>query len=211
MSVKLISITTDAERTMIYIARVTSDWQDNPSYAGLLKSCIRKGHSSVFEHAHMTIEVATSRMISPQMLRHWSFRFQEFSQRYGEAVSFVMYEARRQDNKNRQNSIDDLPEEIKAEWRKRQQANWEFAKAHYDWAISIGIAKECARAVLPLQTSTRIYMTANCRDWMAYLRQRTDEDAQLEHRVIADEIQRIFCQQFPTVAEALGWTTGEIL
>lgn len=206
MTVRLISVTPDAEKTMIYIARVTSDWQDNPDYATLLRRCIRMGHSSVFEHAHLTVEISTSRMISPQMLRHWSARFQEFSQRYGLAVDYVPYEARRQDTKNRQNSIDDLPDEIKAEWLQRQEQNWQFTKANYDWAISQGIAKECARAVLPLQTSTKLYMTASCRDWMSYLRQRTDDAAQKEHRVIAKEVRKIFCEQFPTVAEALEWT-----
>lgn len=206
MSVRHIVTTPDAEKTMIYIARVTSDWQDNPDYAGLLRRCIRMGHSSVFEHAHMTVEISTSRMISPQMLRHWSARFQEFSQRYGLVDDYVPYEARRQDTKDRQNSIDDLPEDIKAEWLVRQEQNWQFTKANYDWAIGHGIAKECARAVLPLQVGTKLYMTASCRDWMSYLRQRTDKAAQKEHRVIADEVRKIFCEQFPTVAEALEWT-----
>lgn len=205
MSVKHIVTTPDAERTMIYIARVTSDWQDNPDYAGLLRRCIRMGHSSVFEHAHTTVEISTSRMISPQMLRHWSARFQEFSQRYGLVDDYVPYEARRQDTKDRQNSIDDLPEDIKAEWLIRQEQNWQFTKANYDWAIGHGIAKECARAVLPLQVGTKLYMTASCRDWMSYLRQRTDKAAQKEHRVIADQIRQIFCEQYPTVAEALEW------
>lgn len=207
MSVKLITITPDAEKIMIYIARVSSDWQDNPDYAGLLKRCIRMGHSSVFEHAHMTLEVSTSRMISPQMLRHWSARFQEFSQRYSEATDYVPYEARRQDSKDRQNSIDDLPEDIKGEWLWRQESNWERAKEHYDWAIKNHIAKECARAVLPLQTGTKLYMTMNCRDWMSFLRQRTDPSAQKEHRDIAEACKAIFVEQFPTVSEALGWTS----
>lgn len=206
MSVRLISVTPDAEKTMIYIARVSSDWQDNPDFAGLLRRCIRMGHSSVFEHAHMTLEVCTSRMISPQMLRHWSARFQEFSQRYAEATDYVEYEARRQDSKDRQNSIDDLPEKIKAEWRRRQKVNWEYSKSHYDWAIANEIAKECARAVLPLQTSTKLYMTMNCRDWMSFLRQRTDPTAQKETRDIAEACKAIFIDQFPTVSEALGWT-----
>lgn len=206
MSIRLISVTPDAEKTMIYIARVTSDWQDNPDYAGLLRRCIRLGHSSVFEHAHMTVEVSTSRMISPQMLRHWSARFQEFSQRYGLATDYVPYEARRQDTKDRQNSIDDLDNEVKAEWLRRQEENWIRSKEHYDWAIENQIAKECARAVLPLQTSTKLYMTMSCRDWMSYLRQRTDGAAQKEHRVIADGIREVFVEQFPTVSEALGWS-----
>ncbi|MGI9142490.1 MAG: FAD-dependent thymidylate synthase [Fluviibacter sp.] len=205
MSVRLISVTPDAEKTMIYIARVSSAWQDNPDFAGLLRRCIRMGHSSVFEHAHMSVEIYTSRMISPQILRHWSARFQEFSQRYAEVKDYEQYEARRQDSKDRQNSIDDLSEEVKSEWRERQHQNWLFAKANYDWAIENHIAKECARAVLPLQTSTRLYMTMNCRDWMSFLRQRTDPSAQKEIREIAEGIKTIFTEQFPTVSEALGW------
>lgn len=206
MSVRLISVTPDAEKTMIYCARVSSDWQDNPDYVGLLRSCMRRGHNSVFEHAHMTLEICTSRMISPQILRHWSARFQEFSQRYALVTDYVQYEARRQDSKNRQNSIDDLPDEIKAEWLARQEENWQHSKGHYDWAISVGMAKECARAVLPLQTATRMYMTANCRDWISFLRQRVDPTAQKEIRDIAEMCKAIFAEQFPTVAEAAGWS-----
>ncbi len=206
MSVRLVTITPDAEALMIYIARVSSGWQDNPDYAGLMRRCLREGHSSVFEHAHATFEIVTSRMISPQILRHWSARFQEFSQRYAEAINYVPYEARRQDTKDRQNSIDDLSEEIKAEWRQRQEVNWEHSKAHYAWALENGIAKECARAVLPLQTETRMYMTADIRTWIFYLKQRTHKSAQLEHRVIAQAIEAELAQHLPVIAEVMEWS-----
>ena len=205
MTVRLISVTPDAEATMAYIARVSSPNQENPEYAGLIRYLLRMGHYSPFEHAHLTVEISTSRMITPQILRHWSARFQEMSQRYSEVDDYVPYAARRQDTKNRQNSIDDLSEDIKGEWLYRQEVNWERSKEHYDWALSNGIAKECARAVLPLQTASRMYMTMNIRDWINYLNQRTHESAQLEHREIAEAIKSIFIEQFPTVAEALGW------
>lgn len=205
MHTRLITVTPDAEKNIAYIARVSSPNQENPDIAKLLAYCLKHGHWSVFEHGHMTIEIGTSRMISPQILRHWSARFQEFSQRYAHVQEYEAYEARRQDVKNRQNSIDDLSEEVKSEWLRRQEANFERCMEHYNWALSAGIAKECARAVLPLQTSTKIYMTADIRSWIHYLNLRSDSATQLEHRVIAEEIKQIFIEQFPVISEALGW------
>lgn len=203
--VKLITVTPEAEKNIAYIARVSSPNQENPEIAKLLQYCITHGHWSIFEHGHMTVEINTSRMITPQILRHWSARFQEFSQRYAAVQDYVPYAARRQDTKNRQNSIDDLPEEIKLEWLRRQEAHWERSMTHYMWALNNGIAKECARAVLPLQTATKIYMTGDIRTWMFYLKLRTDESTQLEHRVIAEAIKAIFIEQLPVISEALGW------
>jgi thymidylate synthase (FAD) len=206
MNVKLVSLTPDAEKQIAYCARVSSPNQDNPEYAKLLAYCIQHKHYSIFEQAFMSVEIETTRMISAQILRHRSFTFQEFSQRYAEAQHFEIYEARRQDSKNRQNSIDDLSPEIKAEWQARQLANCERVVADYNWALENGVAKECARAVLPMQTVTRLYMTGSIRSWIHYLEVRCSPDTQLEHRVIALEIKKIFVQSLPVVAEALGWT-----
>lgn len=206
MSAKLISITPAAESMIAYCARVSSPNQENPEYAKLLAYCIQHKHYSVFEQAFMTVEIETSRMISAQILRHRSFTFQEFSQRYAEVQDFESYEARRQDKKNRQNSIDDLSLDVKNEWLRRQEENFERCMQHYSWAMSQGIAKECARSVLPMQTSTKLYMTGSVRSWIHYLELRTDIDTQLEHREIALAIKQIFISELPVVSEALGWT-----
>ena len=206
MSVDLIAITPDAEKLIAYCARVSSPNQENPEYAKLLAYCVKHKHWSVFEQASMTVEIETSRMISAQILRHRSFQFQEFSQRYAEALTYVPCEARRQDWKNRQNSIDDLDEDTKKAWAIRQENNFERSMRNYQWALEHGIAKECARAVLPMQTATRLYMTGSIRSWIHYLELRTGPDTQLEHREIALAIKDIFVKQLPVVAEALGWT-----
>lgn len=206
MSVELIAITPDAEKLIAYCARVSSPNQENPEYAKLLAYCIKHKHWSVFEQASMTVEIETSRMISAQILRHRSFQFQEFSQRYAEALTYVPCEARRQDWKNRQNSIDDLSDEVKEAWLEVQERMFEAALQAYQGALSVGIAKECARAVLPMQTATRLYMTGSIRSWIHYLELRTGPDTQLEHREIANEVKDIFVRELPVVAEALGWT-----
>lgn len=206
MSVELVAITPDAEKLIAYCARVSSPNQENPEYAKLLAYCIKHKHYSIFEQASMTVEIQTSRMISAQILRHRSFTFQEFSQRYAEVQDYVPYEARRQDEKNRQNSIDDLSDEIKEEWLMRQKEVFAMCMGDYRWALEHGIAKECARAVLPMQTATRLYMTGSIRSWIHYLELRAGPDTQLEHREIANEIKAIFIKELPVVAEALGWT-----
>lgn len=206
MSVELVAITPDAEKLIAYCARVSSPNQENPEYAKLLAYCVKHKHWSVFEQASMTVEIQTSRMISAQILRHRSFQFQEFSQRYAEVQDYVPYEARRQDEKNRQNSIDDLSDEIKEDWLMRQKEIFDMCMGDYKWALDHGIAKECARAILPMQTATRLYMTGSIRSWIHYLDVRCSEDTQLEHREIANEIKAIFVKQLPVVAEALGWT-----
>lgn len=206
MSVELVAITPDAEKLIAYCARVSSPNQENPEYAKLLAYCIKHKHWSIFEQASMTVEIQTSRMISAQILRHRSFQFQEFSQRYAKAQKIVLCDARRQDEKNRQNSIDDLDDEIREEWLVLQMEHFAAAQEIYGWALDHGIAKECARAVLPMQTATRLYMTGSIRSWIHYLDVRCSEDTQLEHREIANEIKAIFVKQLPVVAEALGWT-----
>lgn len=204
MSVELITITPDAEKLIAYCARVSSPNQENPEIAKLLAYCIKHQHWSIFEQASMTVEIETSRMISAQILRHRSFVFQEFSQRYAEAQEIVPCEARRQDTKNRQNSIDDMDDEIKKEWRDRQRRVLDIAMRHYNWALDNGIAKECARAVLPMQTKTKLYMTGSIRSWIHYLELRTGPDTQKEHRDIANEIERIFIKELPVIADALA-------
>ena len=205
MMVKLISITPDAEKTMVYCARVSSKKQDNPELSKLIKYCLDHKHWSIFETASMTVEIETSRAISAQILRHRSFTFQEFSQRYAEATEYVTYEARRQDKKNRQNSIADMkPDDEKWFWEAQQavQANCDRL---YRQALKRGIAKEQARFLLPMSTKTKLYMTGNIRNFIHYLELRTHQDTQLEHRVIAEQIKLHFIEQLPLVAEALGW------
>lgn len=206
-SVKLISVTPDAEKLMTYCARVSSADQNNPNYAGLLKFCIKNGHWSVFELANMVIEVETSRGLSPQILRHRSFSFQEFSQRYAavDGSGLMMYAARRQDKKNRQSSIDDLSQEVKDEWERRQLENWKTSFEHYTWALDNDIAKECARFVLPLGCTTKLYMQGSVRSWIHYIELRAANGTQKEHMDIANKCKEVFKQQLPIVSEALGW------
>lgn len=208
MQVKLVSITPNAEATISYIARVSNpNNQENPEYAKLLKYCLKHGHHSIFEQAHMTVEIETTRAISAQILRHRSFTFQEFSQRYMSVDSqgIELYKARSQDSKNRQNSIDDVNSSIQIEWLRRQEENWNRAYADYEWALNNGIAKECSRMVLPLQTKTKIYMTGSIRSFIHYLQVRTEKSTQLEHREVAEAIKKIFIEQLPVVSEALDW------
>jgi thymidylate synthase (FAD) len=194
------------EGIMAYTARVSSPQQDNPSYAGLLKYCATHGHWSVFEMVDMTIEITTSRAIAQQILRHRSFSFQEFSQRYAKAaMGFENYEARRQDVKNRQNSIDDMDEATKAWFADAQAKVQELSNNLYDYALTLGIAKEQARFLLPASTTTKLYMKGSVRSWIHYLNVRTDPSTQKEHRDIALGIKDIFLAQLPITSEALGW------
>ena len=203
--VKLISITPDAEKTMVYCARVSSKQQDNPEISKLIKYCLDHKHWSIFETASMTVEIETSRAISAQILRHRSFTFQEFSQRYAEATEYVTYEARRQDKKNRQNSIPDMNSEDEKWFWEAQQMIQSNCDRIYRQALKRGIAKEQARFLLPMSTKTKLYMSGNIRCWIHYLELRTDKDTQLEHRVIAEEIKKIFNEQLPILGEALNW------
>jgi len=152
------------------------------------------------------VEIRTSRAIAPQILRHRSFSFQEFSQRYAEADTFVPSQARRQDLKNRQNSLDDLPEEAKEFFRSAQKEIWELSHSRYREALGRGIAKECARALLPLSTATTLYMNGTIRSWIHYIQLRSDVATQLEHREIANACKRIFIGQLPGIAAALEWS-----
>ena len=210
MSVKLVSITPDAEQMMAYCARVSNPSnQNNENYAKLLKYCIDHEHWSIFEQAFMTLEINTTRGLAAQILRHRSFTFQEFSQRYADttllADDIPLFELRRQDNKNRQNSIDDIPLEIKSKWGTKIREHFAKAKAIYDGMIADGVAKECARFVLPLATPTRLYMSGTIRSWIHYINLRSSHGTQKEHMDIANMCKDIFVSQLPTVSEALGW------
>ena len=208
--VKLISVTPDAENTMAYIARVSNpNNQENPNYAGLLRYCIQHEHWSVFEQATMTLEIGTNRGIAAQILRHRSFTFQEFSQRYADAnllaADIPVPELRRQDTKNRQNSIDDLDPELVKAFQSRIRMLFSEASELYTDMVEAGIAKECARFALPLAVPTRLYMTGSCRSWIHYINLRSAHGTQKEHMEIAEACKEIFKVQFPTVAKALEW------
>jgi len=209
MTVKLISVTPDAEKTMAFIARVSNPSnQDNENYSGLLKYCIKHNHWSVFEQSTMTLEIETTRAIAAQILRHRSFTFQEFSQRYAstnELPEYNLPELRRQDLKNRQNSIDDLDPKIVDKLNKQMITLFSSAVSLYNQMLESGVAKECARMVLPLCTPTKIYMTGSCRSWIHYINLRSAHGTQKEHMVIAEECRKVFTEQFPAVSEALDW------
>ena len=208
--VKLISVTPDAEKTMAHIARVSNpDNQDNPNYAGLLRYCIKHNHWSVFEQSSMTLEIETTRAIAAQILRHRSFTFQEFSQRYAQSNELGKIELpdlRRQDTKNRQNSIDDVDPFVKQKLEAQMITLFSSSQSLYNQMIEEGIAKECARMVLPLCTPTRIYMTGSVRSWIHYIELRSANGTQKEHMYIANECKSIFIDTFPTISEALEWS-----
>jgi thymidylate synthase (FAD) len=209
MSVKLISVTPDAEKTMAYVARVSNPSnQDNENYAGLLRYCIKHNHWSVFEQSHMTLEIETNRGIAAQILRHRSFTYQEFSQRYADTNllgHIPVPDLRRQDTKNRQNSTDDLGDYVKLGLQGQISEHFKASLNLYNNLLEHGVAKECARFVLPLATPTRIYMTGSCRSWIHYIELRSAHGTQKEHMEIAEAARCIFTCQFPSVAEALGW------
>ena len=210
MSVKLISVTPDAEKMMAYVARVSNpNNQENPNYAKLLGYCIKHNHWSVFEQAFMTLELETTRGVAAQVLRHRSFTYQEFSQRYADssmlADQIPMFDLRRQDTKNRQNSIDDIDPFVKQEFEIKIRRHFDEAMTLYQSMLDMGIAKECARFVLPLATPTRMYMSGSVRSWIHYITLRSANGTQKEHMEIAEACKKIFVEQFPTCAEALEW------
>ena len=214
MNVKLVSITPDAEKTMAYIARVSNPSnQDNEKFAGLLKYCIKHNHWSVFEQSSMTLEIETTRAIAAQILRHRSFTFQEFSQRYADSTQLGIIpipSLRKQDLKNRQNSTDDLDEFVKQKLELQMKTLFDSATALYQQMLEEGVAKECARMVLPLCTPTRIYMTGSCRSWIHYIELRSAHGTQKEHMDIAQACKTVFIEQFPIVSEALEWRNGVV-
>lgn len=196
-----------AEELIVYIARISNpaNQMNMETAPRLIRHLIKNKHWSPFEHAMMTVEVTTSRGIAPQILRHRSLSFQEFSQRYAESMNVEFYEARRQDSKNRQNSIDDMSDEDKDWFMAAQREVWEKSFALYKMALIKGIAKEQARFLLPLNTETTLCMTGSARSWIHYLDVRCAEGVQKEHKDIAMAIRRIFVENFPSTAEALEW------
>ncbi len=214
MQVKVINVTPDAEKHMGYVARVSNPKnQENPKVAGLLSYCIKHQHWSVFEQAFMTLEIETTRGLAAQILRHRSFTFQEFSQRYADSSmlgnKIPMFELRRQDTENRQNSIDDVDPFLKQELEIAIHKYFNEGMDIYRHMLDMGIAKECARFVLPLATPTRLYMTGSVRSWIHYIELRSAHGTQKEHMDIANECKCLFAGEFPIVAEALGWTHHE--
>ena len=210
--IKLVSVTPDAEKHMAYVARVSNPKnQDNDNFSGLLKYCIKHGHWSVFEQAFMTVEINTTRGLAAQILRHRSFTYQEFSHRYAD-VSYIredipLPELRSQDTKNRQNSIDDVDPDVVDRFNKEMRAHFDRSIDLYKSMLHAGIAKECARFVLPLATPTRLYMTGSVRSWIHYINLRSAHGTQKEHTELVEEVRKVFVEQFPLVSQALDWVS----
>ena len=210
MNVKFVSVTPDAEKMMAYIARVSNPSnQQNENYSGLLKYCIKHNHWSVFEQSSMTLEIETTRGLAAQILRHRSFTFQEFSQRYADTKllddNIPLPKLRKQDLKNRQNSTDDLDEFLVQDFELEMAKLFQSSMNLYNKMLEKGVAKECARFVLPLATPTRLYMTGSCRSWIYYINLRSAHGTQKEHMDVVAKARSIFTEQFPSVSEALGW------
>jgi len=206
MNVRLVAVTPDAEKLIAYCARVSSPKQDNPKIDKLIEYCIKHKHWSIFEMANMVVEIVTSRAIAQQILRHRSFSFQEFSQRYAEAQAFEQVKPRRQDVKNRQNSVDDLGPETRDWFAAAYEKITTQASELYQEALTKNIAKESARFLLPLHTQTKLYMNGNIRSWIHYIELRSGHGTQKEHQDIALAIKEIFKQQLPIISAALEWT-----
>ena len=210
MEVKLISVSPDAEQHMAYCARVSNPSnQENEKYAGLLRYCIKHQHWSIFEQAFMTLEINTTRGLAAQILRHRSFTYQEFSQRYADSSllgdKIPLPQLRKQDEKNRQNSTDDLDPMLVQELEVKMQKYFADGMKLYKDMLDAKVAKECARFVLPLATPTRLYMSGSVRSWIHYIELRSGHGTQKEHMDIANACKNIFTEQFPTVAEAMEW------
>ena len=210
MTVKFVSITPDAEKTMAYIARVSNPKnQGNEKFAGLLKYCIKHNHWSVFEQSSMTLEIETTRGLAAQILRHRAFTYQEYSQRYADSSllgdSIPLPALRRQDDKNRQNSIDDIDPKERQHYEIEMQRHFDEGMNLYKKMLDAGIAKECARFVLPLATPTRLYMTGSVRSWIHYIELRSAHGTQKEHMDLVENVRKVFIAQFPTVSQALDW------
>lgn len=205
-SVRLIHITPNAEDLIAYMARVSnpSNQTNTETSSKLIGYLIRHQHWSPFEMVNMCVEINTTRSIAAQILRHRSFSFQEFSQRYAQVTEVAQVpELRRQDNKNRQNSIDDLDDVVSAAYK------FEITKLYgecydlYKRLIEAGVAKECAREVLPMAAPTRLYMNGSVRSWLHYCDLRAGNGTQKEHRLIAEEVKGILYSQIPNVCEAM--------
>ena len=206
-TVKLIHSTPKGDELVAYMARVSNPNNQNntETSARLIKYLIKHKHWSPFEMVNMCVEINTTRSIAAQILRHRSFSFQEFSQRYAVVNDNpVIPDLRRQDTKNRQNSIDDLDPFTKQELQLKAQFVFDQAQMLYDEMLGAGVAKECAREVLPLATPTRLYMNGTLRSWIHYTDLRCSNGTQLEHKVIADECRKHIESCFPLVSKALS-------
>ena len=206
--VKLIHSTPDGDNLVAYMARVSNPAnQGNIETSGkLITYLIKHKHWSPFEMVNMCVEIHTTRSISAQILRHRSFSFQEFSQRYAQVIdSPLIPDLRRQDTKNRQNSVDDIDLNTKQQLQHKAQFIFDQSMILYDEMIEAGVAKECARDVLPLSIPTKMYMNGTLRSWIHYCELRCDNGTQLEHQIIAKECKELLIQQFPLVSEALGY------
>ena len=213
-SASLVSVTPNAEENIVYMARVSnpSNQANMETAPRLIKYLIKHKHWSPFEMASMQVEINTTRAIAAQVLRHRSFSFQEFSQRYsavGDLPDIGLPHLRTQDTKNKQASHDNLDEAVKERLEREIQRLYRNANDLYEFALSKGVAKECARSILPLGTPTRMYMSGSVRSWVHYIEIRAGIETQLEHRLIAEDCKKIFIQQFPSIAEAKGWTTED--
>jgi len=207
----LLSVTPDAEKHIAYCARVSNPKnQDNDSFEGLLKYCIKHKHWSIFEQAFMTLELSTTRAIAAQVLRHRSFTYQEFSQRYADSSllgkQIPLPELRRQDTKNRQNSTDDLDPFENQKLQIQMQTLFDSSMALYEQMLERGVAKECARNVLPMCIPTKMYMSGSIRSWIHYIDLRSANGTQKEHMNLANSCKEIFVEQFPVIAQALDWS-----
>lgn len=205
---KLVHCTPDAERLIVRMARVSNPAnQDNDATAPrLLRYLIRHRHWSPFEMASLCVDITTERDIAAQILRHRSFSFQEFSTRYAATDKAEVPRLRRQDTENRQNSYDDLSLAAQTAWADALGEHLTQAHGLYWQMLEAGVAKETARRILPLCTPTRLYMHGTLRSWLHYLNVRLEEGTQLEHREIAKQCQKIFCEQFPIIASAVEWS-----
>ena len=207
-SAKLIWLTPEAEKQIVYCARVSnpSNQGNDATGSGLLRYCIKHKHWSVFEMASMCLEIHTTRAIAPQILRHRSFSFQEFSQRYAiptDTFATVLPDLRRQDTKNRQNSIDDLPEETREYYKQRIDDHFRESVNLYESLLHSNVAKECARSVLPLNTVTRLYMSGTIRSWLHYVDLRRSNGTQKEHMQIAESVGEILDTELPNISRAM--------
>ena len=206
--VQLISVTPDAEQLIAYCARVSNPKnQDNPDNEKLIKYLIKHQHWSPLEMAHVVMSIETTRAIGAQILRHRSFSFQEFSQRYADvsSIKFAKPPAlRRQDTKNRQNSIDDLDDVTTAEFSIRTKYLFDSSQRLYKEMLAAGVAKECARDVLPLCTPSRLYMAGSVRSWVHYVQLRCGNGTQKEHQDIAIMCREELCKALPVVMSAVS-------
>ena len=212
--VKLVRVTPEAEQHIAYCARVSNPKnQSNQGFEGLLKYCIKNQHWSIFEHAFATLEINTSLAIATQILRHRSFTFQQFSQRYADSTELQLElpipELRRQDTKNRQNSTDDLDADVSISFNAKIEEHFKQAIEIYQEMLNAGVAKESARFVLPQATQTRLYMSGSVRSWIHYIDLRSAQGTQAEHKEIAEKCKCIFVDEFPTIASALDWVCKE--